>query len=86
MVEHPKPHPDMIHYIIEKLGGSKERTLLIGDTDNDLLAARAAGIPSCLVGWGYSADLEALKKLATFYVVKPDDLIHLLKHEEVVKK
>lgn len=49
-----KPQPDMLQYACKHLGVSTDEALMIGDSANDALAARAAGIPVLLVRWGYS--------------------------------
>lgn len=80
-VAHPKPAPDMILKACETLDVSPDRTLMLGDTNNDLLAAQAAGAQSCLVRWGYSHDIDALTKMASFSIDHPRDLLYLLKSE-----
>lgn len=40
----PKPEPDMVLAAMEKLGGSPEETLYVGDTDIDMKTACAAGM------------------------------------------
>jgi len=49
-----KPDPAMIHYACGLLGAKPEESLMIGDSINDALAARAAGVPVLLVKYGYS--------------------------------
>src|SRR5690242_6958363 len=39
----PKPHPDMLLYLLNSMGVAPERTLMIGDTTHDLIMARNAG-------------------------------------------
>jgi len=51
-----KPHPLPLLHVSEKLGFSKEETLMIGDSKNDILAAKAAGIESIGVSYGYNYD------------------------------
>jgi phosphoglycolate phosphatase len=46
-----KPLPDLLHEMVARAGGG--RTIFLGDTDNDTLAARAAGIPSIAVSFGF---------------------------------
>lgn len=46
-----KPLPDLIHEMIAQAGGG--RTVFLGDTDNDTIAARAAGVPSIAVSFGF---------------------------------
>ena len=56
-----KPHPEMLHRVLEELKVRKDRVVMVGDGINDVLAARAAGIPVCAVGYGLG-DLGRLKK------------------------
>jgi len=53
-VENAKPHPEMIHKIMNKLNAKKEKSILIGDSKKDTQAATNAGIDSILVNWGFS--------------------------------
>jgi phosphoglycolate phosphatase len=48
----PKPHPEMLLYLIKSLGADRERTLMIGDTTHDLLMARNAGVAALAAGYG----------------------------------
>lgn len=49
-----KPWPDMIQYAIKAAGVSAEETVMVGDSCNDALAARAAGVRAMLVDTGYN--------------------------------
>lgn len=46
-----KPDPLPLLAMIERAGGG--RTLFVGDSDNDIDAAKAAGVPSVVVSFGY---------------------------------
>ena len=50
-----KPDPGHLRAVVERLGIAPERSVMIGDSENDLLSARAAGIPCVLVSFGYTA-------------------------------
>lgn len=52
-----KPDPAVLIHACELLGVAAGRSLMIGDSANDALAARAAGIPVLLVTYGYSEGL-----------------------------
>jgi phosphoglycolate phosphatase len=54
-----KPHPQMLHEIMDELGAIPERTLMIGDTSYDLQMARNAGVSSLAVSYG-AQPLESL--------------------------
>jgi phosphoglycolate phosphatase len=49
-----KPHGDMLAAACSAMGSSAGGTLMIGDSDNDVLAARAAGCPVWCVPYGYN--------------------------------
>jgi len=75
LVQHPKPAADMIDYSLQRLRVAYDRAILLGDTDNDILAARAAGVQSCFAGWGYAATKDALKRDSNFYAQTPGDFL-----------
>lgn len=47
-VAHHKPDPEGVHLAIRRLGAAQDRTIMLGDTDKDLIAAKNAGIDSAL--------------------------------------
>ena len=49
-----KPQGDMLEAACRQMGTPPEFTLMIGDSDNDVLAARAAGCPVWCVPYGYN--------------------------------
>lgn len=55
-----KPDPQMLLELMQECGSSADRTLMVGDTSYDLLAARNAGCASVGVSYGAhaSADLQ----------------------------
>lgn len=64
----PKPDPAVLRRAAAEAGVAVEAALMVGDTDRDVLAARAAGCRVCAVTYG---GLDA-EELATF---APDHLI-----------
>jgi HAD superfamily hydrolase (TIGR01509 family) len=44
-VDHPKPHPESVYWILAQWGLSPENVVFIGDTDVDCRTAAAAGVP-----------------------------------------
>lgn len=65
-VSHPKPHPECVHRALDDLGVQPHECMFIGDTDFDVKAAAAAGVPCIAVTTGYNTreQLEALAPLA----------------------
>jgi phosphoglycolate phosphatase len=49
-----KPHGDMLVAACEKMQTLPAQSLMLGDSDNDILAARAAGCPVWCVPYGYN--------------------------------
>jgi phosphoglycolate phosphatase len=49
-----KPDPRHILMLIERMGGSPDRAVMVGDSVHDVKAAHAAGLPAVLVSWGYT--------------------------------
>lgn len=62
----PKPHPEMLEFLIERLDVTPERTLMIGDTTHDLQMAQNAGVAAVAVTYGAHPlpELERLEPLA----------------------
>ena len=52
--ERKKPDPLPLHKTCEAMGTLAAQTLMVGDSENDGLAARAAGCPVVLVSYGYN--------------------------------
>jgi phosphoglycolate phosphatase len=77
MVARGKPDPLPYLYACERLGVRPEEAIVVGDSENDVIAARAAGIAVVCVAYGYTegkpveslgadaviADLRALPEL-----------------------
>jgi len=56
-----KPAAGHLIGTIERAGGDPGYAIMVGDSDNDILAARNAGIPSIAVPFGYSGEpIESL--------------------------
>ena len=48
----PKPNPDMLLCLMDRLGAAPEETLMIGDTTHDLMLAANAGVDAVGVAYG----------------------------------
>jgi phosphoglycolate phosphatase len=55
--EQKKPDPIGIETILRETGETKERALMVGDSEIDVLTARNAGIPVCGVNYGLGSHL-----------------------------
>jgi len=59
----PKPHPDMLLHLMDRLAVTPAETLMVGDTTHDLELARNAGTSAIAVAYGAHA-ASGLTKLA----------------------
>lgn len=76
--------PDARHILgtIEKAGGDPQRAIMVGDSINDILAAKNAAVPSIGVTFGYSdvpmTELEPDVVIDDFAALTPDMVGRLL--------
>nr|WP_321457508.1 HAD family hydrolase [uncultured Cohaesibacter sp.] len=54
-VPNKKPHPDHIYSAVNRAGGTCETAIMIGDSQADVLSARAAGLPVIVMSYGYTS-------------------------------
>jgi phosphoglycolate phosphatase len=54
-----KPHPAHLLVTLAAVGGDAGHAVMLGDHANDVLAARAAGMPAIFAGWGYGTPAMA---------------------------
>jgi phosphoglycolate phosphatase len=63
-----KPHPAMLFELMDELGVTAERTLMVGDTTHDVLLAKNAGVDALAVAYG-AHPVEQLQELAPLALV-----------------
>jgi len=64
----PKPHPDMLRVLMDRLAVQPAETLMIGDTTHDLDLARNAGAHAVAVAYG-AHDVEGLRSRSPLALV-----------------
>jgi len=64
----PKPHPDMLRVVMDRLAVQPAETLMIGDTTHDLDLARNAGAHAVAVAYG-AHDVEGLRSRSPLALV-----------------
>lgn len=69
-----KPDPAVVDFICEESGCSKEEVLFVGDSETDILTAKAAGVPCIAVNWGFRSRAENLAAGAAFLADTVDQL------------
>lgn len=57
----PKPHPQMLQWLMRELGVSAERTLMIGDTTHDLGMAQSANVRALAMTHGAHDEMELVQ-------------------------
>ncbi|MBN8210025.1 pyrophosphatase PpaX [Bacillus sp. NTK071] len=67
-VENPKPHPEQLETAMKKLGSVREETIMVGDSQYDILAGQNAGVTTVGVSW----TIKGSDFLASY---KPDYLV-----------
>ncbi|WP_040951707.1 pyrophosphatase PpaX [Gorillibacterium massiliense] len=63
-----KPDPEGILLAVSRLGSDPERTLMVGDSQYDMLAAHAAGVKAVGVAWSLKGE-EYLKRFEPHYML-----------------
>ena len=77
---HAKPHPAPLLEAARQLGLSPERCMYVGDDERDIVAGRAAGMPTVAAAYGYlGTAADILRWKADFTIDKPFELLKLLK-------
>jgi len=77
---HSKPHPAPLLEAARQLGLTPGRCIYVGDDERDIVAGRAAGMPTVAAAYGYlgaTADTQGWKADAT--IVSPGSLLNLLR-------
>ncbi len=77
---HSKPHPAPLLEAARQLGLRPGRCVYVGDDERDIVAGRAAGMPTVAAAYGYlgaMADTQGWKADAT--IVSPGALLNLLR-------
>ena len=77
-----KPHPQMLHTIMNRLGADPSRTLMVGDTEFDLRMAREAGTAAVGVSGGAHGDQRLLGQGPLACLASLADLPAWLEHVE----
>ena len=72
-----KPEPGMLLHIISKMGVPKDRTVLVGDSTNDINGGHNAGIRVCAVGYGMGNRQKMEACQPDWFIEKPEQLTEI---------
>ena len=78
---HKKPHPLPLLHASQKLGVPVDKALMVGDSRNDILAAKAAGMRSVGVSWGYNYGEDIADCGPDAVIGRFDELLGLLEEQ-----
>ena len=71
-----KPDPAPLHHACQRLSVEVEACVYVGDDERDIIAARAAGMRSVAVLWGYRSEQEnPLDWRSDSLIAHPDELL-----------
>jgi pyrophosphatase PpaX len=74
-----KPEPEPVLLAVEKLGGTPEEAVYVGDSPFDIGAAKAAGVYAVAVGWGgIHPDERLFAEEPDAFVRTPEELLDVL--------
>lgn len=72
-----KPDPGMLLHVMGQLNVPKERTVLVGDSTNDINGGHNAGIRVCAVGYGMGNREKMAACQPEWYIERPEDLMEI---------
>ena len=73
-----KPDPAVVEEILARTGIARERTLYIGDSGIDMETAKAAGVRSAGVAWGFRTRAELEQAGAGHIIDRAEELLGIL--------
>lgn len=73
-----KPDPAVVEEILARTGIARERTLYIGDSGIDMETAKAAGVRSAGVAWGFRTRAELEQAGADHIIDRAEELLGIL--------
>jgi len=72
-----KPEPGMLLHVMEQLNVPKVRTVLVGDSTNDINGGHNAGIRVCAVGYGMGNRERMVACQPDWFIERPEELTEL---------
>lgn len=72
-----KPEPGMLLHVMEQLNIAKERTVLVGDSTNDINGGHNAGIRVCAVGYGMGNREKMAACQPDWFIERPEELMEM---------
>jgi len=76
-----KPHPEPVLAALDRLGVRPEAAIMVGDSEQDIEAARAAGVATCAVTYGFRPAWFLQSFHPDFLVTRPVDIAPIVVEE-----
>jgi phosphoglycolate phosphatase/pyrophosphatase PpaX len=70
-----KPSPESLLFICKEISVQPENTLMVGDTELDILCGKNAGAKTCAVSYGYRTENQLKENKPDFFI---NDLLELI--------
>lgn len=77
-VSETKPSPEGIQKMLHVMDLNQEHALFIGDTSNDILAAKQAGIHSVMVGWSHMHIDDIMTLEPDYIILLPEHILNVI--------
>ncbi len=74
-----KPDPAILLLALREMDVQPDEAVMVGDSINDLLAARAASVRCCLVGYGYGKKETLIEAGPDFFADTVEDLEEIIR-------
>lgn len=74
----PKPSPEMVLKLMERLGTNKDEVLVVGDTTFDIMMGKGAGCRTCAVTYGNHDRATLSSSSPTFMVDSFPEIAHCI--------
>lgn len=74
-----KPEPGMLLHVMETLGVPPDRTVLVGDSTNDINGGHNAGIRVCAVGYGMGNREKMAACKPDWFIERPEELMEIFR-------
>ena len=74
----PKPSPQSLHALLERLAVPKSSVLYIGDTPTDMFTAQSGGLTAVGVTWGFRTKAELIEAKADIIVDHPREIKQII--------
>ena len=81
-VVNPKPHKDHLLVALEYLKIQPEEAFMVGDTENDILAGKNAGVKTVGVTYGWMGK-DIAKHKPNYVIDDMDQLTEILKYDKI---